>query len=214
MKCVVLLSSGIDSPVAAYLLSRYIDELIFVHADNLPYSDQLETELSLDIAKHLSKKISSNTKAYIVPHGPALKTYLSLAHPRYTCLFCKRMLLRYADRIAKDQKAISLAMGDSLGQVASQTLQNITVIDDVTTFPILRPLIGFDKEEIITIAKEIDTFSRSTTEMKGCQAVPNKPATSAQIEKVRAEEKKIAIDQLVNEAVDNATINTFNKKMD
>lgn len=209
MKVVVLLSSGIDSPVAARFISTYADELIFVHADIIPYSDQQETKTFLSIAQYLSKLMQREIKTYTLSHGPALRTYLSKANKRYTCIFCKRMLLRYASEIAKREKASVLVMGDSLGQVASQTLQNIRVIDSVTAFPILRPLIGLDKEDIVHHAKEMGTFSLSTIQMQSCQAVPNKPATQAKLNAVIDEEKKIDIQCLVDQAVNNAEVSVI-----
>ncbi|MFO8078653.1 MAG: hypothetical protein R6U21_08450 [Thermoplasmatota archaeon] len=210
MKVVVLVSSGIDSPVAARFISEYAEELFLVHADIQPYSDDQETKTFLSIAQHLSTIMQHSITTFTVSHGPALKSYLNKANKRYTCIFCKRMLIRYADEIAKRQGASAIVMGDSLGQVASQTLQNIRVIDAVTTYPILRPLLGLDKEDIIYHAKKMGTFSLSTTQMKSCQAVPNKPATQAKLNAVIAEEKKIAIDQITTNAMNNAKKITFN----
>ncbi len=209
MKCIVLLSSGIDSPVAAYLLSSYADELIFMHANTQPFSEETETKTFLDLAKHLSQNIECDSSAYLVSHGPALKAYIKQAERRFTCVFCKRMLLRYASALADRTQAAALVMGDSLGQVASQTLKNIAVIDEVTTLPILRPLIGYDKEEIIDIAKEIGTYALSTIDTGSCQAVPNKPATQAKLEQLHFEEGKIDIDTLVRNALSQANKITF-----
>ena len=116
------------------------------------------------------------------------------------------MLLRYAEKIAEKEKADAIIMGDSLGQVASQTLQNIRVIEQAVCFPILRPLVGFDKEDVIKIAKEIGTYDLSILPSDGCSSVPKKPATQAKLDKILSEEKKINIDILVKDAVDNATL--------
>ena len=203
MKFISLVSSGIDSPVATYLLSKKAEEIIFVHADNQPFTDKRETENFINLAKHLKKHISSPIKGYIVPHGEALSAYKKHCETRFTCVFCKRMLLRYAERIAEREQADAIIMGDSLGQVASQTLQNIKVIDQAVTVPILRPLIGLDKEDVIKIAKEIDTFDLSILPSDSCSAVPHRPATQAKLDQILVEEEKIDIEYLVNDAVKN-----------
>ena len=206
MKFVSLISSGIDSPVATYLISKKAEELIFVHADNQPFTDMRETENFIKLAKHLKKHISCQIKMYSVPHGDALSSYKTHCENRFTCVFCKRMLLRYAEKIAEKEHAGAIIMGDSLGQVASQTLQNIRVIEQAVDIPILRPLIGFDKEDVIKIAKEIGTYDLSILPSDDCGAVPHRPATQARPEQVLWEEKKINIKNLVNNAVNNAIL--------
>ena len=170
MKLVSLVSSGIDSPVATYLISKKIDEIILMHGDNRPFTDNQEIKNFINLAKHLKEKSSCIKKAYIIPYGKILFDYKQNCHQRYTCVFCKRMLLRLAEEIAKTEKAEGIVMGDSLGQVASQTLQNIRVIDQVVSLPIFRPLVGLDKEEIIQIAKKIGTYDLSIAKSSGCTA--------------------------------------------
>lgn len=209
MKFVSLLSSGIDSPVATYLLSEKADELIFVHADNQQFTDNREIKNFIDISKQLKKHISCQIKIYCIPHGKVLLSYKKNCEERYTCVFCKRMLLRYAEKIVEKENADAIIMGDSLGQVASQTIQNIRVIDQSINIPVLRPLIGFDKEDIIMIAKKIGTYELSILPSKGCSAVPKKPSTQAKLEKIIIEEKKIDIESLVKDAVENAKLVSF-----
>jgi len=204
MKFVSLISSGIDSPVATYLLSKKADELIFVHGDIRPFTDDREIENFKRLAKHIKKIIKSNIKIYLVSHGENLCIFKQNCNNKLTCVFCKRMLLRYAEKIAEKKKAAAIIMGDSLGQVASQTLQNIRVIDQAVKIPILRPLIGFDKEDIVKIAKEIKTYDLSILPTNGCNAVPFKPATRAKIDQILLEEQKVDIAKLVKNAVDKA----------
>ena len=194
MKLVSLLSSGIDSPVATYLLSKEADEIIFVHADNRPLTDDREINNFIKLSKHLKKHIKPKIKVILVPHGENLSCFKQNCNIRYTCVFCKRMLLRYAEQIAKKEGADAIIMGDSLGQVASQTLQNIRTIEQAVNIPILRPLIGLDKEDVIKIAKEIGTYDLSILPSDGCEAVPDKPATMAKIEQILNEEEKIDVD--------------------
>jgi len=206
MKLVSLISSGIDSPVATFLLSKKADEIIFVHADNRPLTDDREINNFIKLSKHLKKQIKSKIKIYSVPHGENLSCFKQNCNIRFTCVFCKRMLLRYAEKIAEKEGADAIIMGDSLGQVASQTLQNIRTIEDAINMPVLRPLIGFDKEDVIKIAKEIGTYNLSILPSDGCKAVPDKPATMAKIKQITEEERGIPIDDLVNNAVGSAEL--------
>jgi thiamine biosynthesis protein ThiI len=203
---VSLISSGIDSPVATFLISKKAKELIFVHSDNRPFTDEREINNFITIAKYLKRKISSKIKVYIVPHGLTLSSYKYSCEIRFTCVFCKRMMVKYAEKIAEKEHAHAIVMGDSLGQVASQTLQNIKVVDSSVKIPIIRPLIGFDKEDVVKIARKIGTYELSILPSGGCVAVPNKPSTRAKLEDVEEEEKKLDIERIVKEAVDNSQI--------
>jgi thiamine biosynthesis protein ThiI len=203
MKIVCLLSSGIDSPVATFLISKKADELIFVHADIAPFSNSNENDKFLELAKYLSKKIRCPVKLVILNHGNSLLEYKKKCNDKFTCIFCKRMLLRYAEKIAEIYDADAIVTGDNLGQVASQTLQNIKIIEKAVKIPIFRPLIGFDKEEIIKIAKKIGTYEISIKTSSDCSAVPNKPSTMAKINKILSEEKKINIKNLTSISIKN-----------
>lgn len=206
MKFVSLISSGIDSPVATYLLSKKAEEIILVHGDIRPFTDKREIENFKKIVEHLKKLVSSKIKIYLTQHGSSLSEFKKNCNNRFTCVFCKRMLLRYAEKVAEKEGADAIIMGDSLGQVASQTLQNIRVIEQSVKIPIFRPLIGFDKEDVVKIAKEIGTYSLSILKSDGCSAVPNKPATMAKINQIIEEERRIPIDDLVNNVVDSAEL--------
>ena len=116
------------------------------------------------------------------------------------------MLLRYAEMIAEKNNCDAIVMGDSLGQVASQTLQNLRVVEQATSMPILRPLIGLDKEDVIKIAKYIGTYELSISTAFGCTAVPKKPSTKAKLERILIEEEKIDLNKLVKQAVNNAKL--------
>jgi len=202
MKLVSLISSGIDSPVATFLLAKKADEIILVHADIYPFSDFREVNNFLKIAEHLKGQIKTKIKTYLIPHGSSLECYKKNSNPRFTCVFCKRMLLRYAEKISEMENADAIIMGDSLGQVASQTLQNINTIEQAVKIPVLRPLIGMDKEDIIKIAKKIGTYDLSILPSDSCTAVPDKPATMAKIEQILNEENEIDIANLVENAID------------
>ena len=204
MKLIALISSGIDSPVAAYLMSKKADELILLHADNRPFTDDCEIEKFLRLASYLKTVVSSRLSALLLPHGTSLETYTQVCNTKFTCVVCKRMMLRYAEAIAHIEHADALVMGDSLGQVASQTLQNLRVVESAVNIPILRPLIGYDKEDTIQIARKIGTYELSIIPAVKCSAVPRKPATQARLEQILAEEKKINVDELVRYAITHA----------
>ena len=141
----------------------------------------------------------------LIPHGGTLQSYKTRCDNKFTCVFCKRMMLRYAEAIAKKEDADAIVMGDSLGQVASQTLQNIRVVEQAVSIPIFRPLIGFDKEDTIRIARKIGTFDLSIAPADGCSAVPIKPSTQARLEQILTEEQKINVDELVQRVILHAT---------
>ena len=206
MKFVSLISSGIDSPVATYLLSKNADEIILVHGDIRPFTDEREIKNFILLAGHLKKIMSCPIKVYVVSHGESLSSFKQFCNNKYTCVFCKRLLLRYAEKIAEKEGADAIIMGDSLGQVASQTLQNIKVVDNAVKIPILRPLIGLDKEDVIKIAKEIGTYKLSILPTDGCSAVPSKPSTMAKLEKILEEESKIDVKILLKNAIDSVKI--------
>ena len=201
MKYVSLISSGIDSAVATYLMSKKTDEMILIHANNQPFIEEIEIDKFLEIVKHLNKILDCKIKTIIVENGPSLLEYRKNCDKKFTCVFCKRMMLRYAEKIAEKQKAIAIVMGDSLGQVASQTLQNIKTIEQAVNTAVIRPLIGFDKQEIIEIAKKIGTYEISILHSIDCTAVPYMPSTQAKLDKIVQEESKIDISRLVNQAI-------------
>lgn len=209
MKFVSLISSGIDSPVATYLLSKRAEEIILLHADNRPYTDEREIEKFVALTRHLQTLVPSKLTALIVPHGRTLKSYKTQCDSKFTCVICKRMMLRYAEDIAIQENADAIVMGDSLGQVASQTLQNIKVIEQAVGMLVLRPLIGFDKDETVRIAKKIGTYNLSIAPAGECKAVPLKPSTHARLDQIVSEEQKINVDELVRCAIAGVKTVTF-----
>ena len=206
MKFVSLISSGIDSPVATFLLAKSAEEIILVHGDIRPFIDDREIENFKKLVKHLQKVVPGKIKVYLTPHGTSLYEFKQNCNNRYTCVFCKRMLLRSAEKIAEKEGADVIVMGDSLGQVASQTIKNIRVVDQAVDIPILRPLIGFDKEDVVRIAKKIGTYDLSILPSDSCNAVPTKPATRARLETFLDEENKLNINKLVKKAVEESEL--------
>jgi thiamine biosynthesis protein ThiI len=181
------------------LLKKGVD-VVAVHYDNQPFTD--EKMLNKTTEKHSGKRM----KKYIVPHGPSQTVIARNAHRRYQCVLCRRMMFRIAERIAEMEGAEAIATGESLGQVASQTLPNIRTEEQAVNIPILRPLIGLDKVEIERIAKEIGTYKASIGPGLCCTIVPGKPSTKARIKAVIEEESKIDIEDLVEKALEGAEV--------
>ena len=204
MKFVTLLSGGIDSPVAAYLMANVGADVILLHMDNGEYGDPKEIDKVKKIAARLSEITGKELPLFIAAHGPNQEAIKKNCEYSYQCVMCKRVMQNVAKRFAQMNGCDGIIMGDSLGQVASQTLRYIKAEQCDVDFPIVRPLIGLDKEEIINIAKRIGTFDISIIQTGGCKVVPMKPVTEATIDKVLANEAKLDFEKLVADSADNA----------
>ncbi|MEF8848421.1 MAG: hypothetical protein V5A68_04730 [Candidatus Thermoplasmatota archaeon] len=203
MKLISLMSSGIDSPVATSLISERATKIIIIHADMTPFIEKEEITNFHEISRFLKKSIKKPVEMLIIPNGENIVNYKKNCNNRFTCIFCKRMMLRIGEKIAEKKSASAIVTGDSLGQVASQTLQNIRVIEQTVKIPILRPLIGRDKEEIVDMAKKRNLFELSIKESFDCHAVPKNPSTKAKLDDILNEEKKINIKKMVEKSVRN-----------
>lgn len=205
-RAVVLLSSGIDSPAAAYLMMKRGVSMSGVFADSGKWAGKDTKALALDNARILSKWCPGRAFPLRVIN---LEKFLSEVYEKcdthYTCLFCKRFMLKAAEAIAAENRFEGIVTGENLGQVASQTLQNMSVISSCTDSLILRPLLTYDKEEIVTIARKIGTFHEFCGDTK-CLAVPKKPATCSNNNVIRANESRLDIEELVKDAVENAEL--------
>lgn len=206
MKVVSLLSGGIDSPVSTHLLLRKGVEVVAVHYDNQPFTDDKQLNKTKELIKRLEEHSGKMVKKYIVPHGPSQTEIARNTHRRYQCVMCRRMMFRIAERIAEIEGADAIATGESLGQVASQTLPNIRTEEHAVNIPILRPLIGMDKVEIEKIAKEIGTYEASIGPGLCCTIVPDKPSTKARLKAIIEEESKIDLEELVEKALEGAEV--------
>ena len=205
LKFVTLLSGGIDSPVAAYLMANVGADVILLHMDNGEFGDPKEIDKVKKIAKRLSEITGKDLPLFIADHSTNQAAIKKNCEYSYQCVMCKRVMQNVAKRFAQEHGCDGIIMGDSLGQVASQTLRNIRAEQADVDFPIVRPLIGLDKEEIIDIAKRIGTFDISIIQTGGCKVVPAKPITEASIEKVLANESKLDFDKLIADSVNSAT---------
>jgi thiamine biosynthesis protein ThiI len=185
-RVVALLSSGIDSPVAAWLMMKRGCGVIPVHFT----TSQAQTEQVEAIVEALNRHAYGwLLRPIILSHQEALEPVLAqlreMRQVRWTCLFCKRIILSKAAEIAEEMGASALVTGDSLGQVASQTLSNLEVISYGIPKPILRPLIGMDKTEIMDLARKIGTYDASIKSSHACPFLPDRPLTQARMEKLR-----------------------------
>ena len=201
MKGVVLISGGIDSPVAAYIMMKKGVETIFVHFDNKPYTDEKQLNKTKKLVEILSKKFNKKIKLYLVNHGPNQTEFLKKTNHRYNCLLCRSLMYRVAEKIAIKEKADFLITGENLAQVASQTLDNLIVEDKSIKIPVLRPLLCHDKNDIIKIAKAIGTFETSILPGMCCSHIPKHPVTRAKKEEFEFELQKIEVDKLVEDSL-------------
>jgi len=202
----VLLSSGIDSPVAAWLMMRRGVTLSGVFADSGSWAGQATKDLAKDNARILSTWSPGRAfPLWIVNVEPFLNAMATCCDRHYTCLFCKRFMMRVAEAIGKENRLEGIVTGENLGQVASQTLQNMGVITSSVSTTVFRPLLTYDKDETVALARMIGTYHESPGDTS-CKAVPVKPATCSHHEYICEEEAKLPMDDLVHEAVEKAEL--------
>lgn len=203
-KVVVLLSSGIDSPVAAYMMMKRGCEVIALNCDNVPFTTPKAGELFDELVDQLNIYAKgSPIKKRKIPFGEYLQAVKEKAPEKMTCVLCKSGMYRIAEKLALKLGADAIVDGSSVGQVASQTLSNILATRYGVNMPILSPLIGLDKEEITQIAKEIGTFEISKIDDGGCSAVPKYPETQADLERVKLACEDMDQDEEIEKAFKN-----------
>ena len=202
-KVLVMLSGGIDSPVAAWRMMKRGAQAIQIHFYSYPYTDKASLEKVIELAEILATW-NYRTSVYLVPFADIQREIVTATPPPFRVLLYRRLMVRIAQQVAESIKADALVTGESLGQVASQTLGNLRAIEDVADIPILRPLIGDDKADIISLAQQIGTFDISTLPHEDCCSlfVPEHPATNASIADLRHAEQALNIDGLVKQALE------------
>jgi thiamine biosynthesis protein ThiI len=206
-KVVSLLSGGIDSPVATYRILKRGAKAILCHFHSAPFTDTSSERKAEELAR-LIAAWQGPTTLYLVPLGNAQQQIVVSAPPDLRVVLYRRLMVRIAERIARSESAKALVTGDSLGQVASQTLANIACVDDVASLPVLRPLIGDDKQEIVSQAQRIGTYETSILPFEDCCSlfVPRSPATNASIESCRKAEADLDLEALVASCMQGADI--------
>lgn len=203
---VMLMSGGIDSPVSLYYLLRQGHEMVTVHLDNRPFTDDSPLEKVMDHLQLLRARFDQKLPLYLLPHGPTQINLMRNTDRHVGCVLCRRFMWRSAEKIAERESATFLATGEALGQVASQTLSNMRSATASVALPIVRPLIGFDKQEIEAVAKTIGTYGISTRPGLCCQAVPDKPATRSNIIQILEEEQRIDVEAMIDDCVRRAVV--------
>ncbi len=206
-KAALLLSGGIDSPVAGYMIAKRGVELCAVHFYSYPYTSERAKEKVLDLARIISQSCCG-IKVFVVPFTDIqLKIHEKCADD-YTTLIMRRFMMRIAEKIAQREGAEALITGESVGQVASQTMTALHMTNMVVSMPVFRPLIGFDKIEIIRYAEKIGTYETSCLPYEDCCTVftPRHPATHPKLEKILESEARLDGDALIEEAIRNTEI--------
>ena len=215
-KAMLLLSGGIDSPVAGYLSQKRGVALEVIHFFSPPYTSERAKQKVIDLTKELTT-FGGKIKLHIIPFTAIQEKIQAQVPENYTMTSTRRMMLKIADKLREKQQILALITGESLGQVASQTLESMVAINDVTSTPIIRPLITMDKEEIIDIAKKIGTHEISIRPYEDCCTIftPASPKTKPKLEKVSRFESYVDFDELVTDAVNNVeTIIVTKEKKD
>jgi thiamine biosynthesis protein ThiI len=209
-RVVCLLSGGIDSPVAAWRMMKRGCAVTFVHFHSYPILSRASIEKARSLATLLTRWQHSS-RLYLVPFGEIQQQVLLTVPAPIRVVVYRRLMLRIAERIAKMRKAQALVTGDAVGQVASQTLENLAVVGKVATMPLFRPLIGMDKDEIMAQAQVIGSYPISIIPDQDCCTLftPRNPATRARFDEVEAGERGLSIDELVETAVRTAEVEDF-----
>ncbi len=203
-RAVGLLSGGLDSPVACWLMMKRGCPIVPLYFDNAPFTDESTTERAINVAGVLFDwAIGFPRRVYVVSQGPNLEAFRGKRRfERLTCILCKRMMYRIAEKIADMVRAEGIVTGEAIGEQASQTLRNLRVLNSaVTKYPIHRPLLGFDKAETEQIARKIGTYEACIQKAKGCTAVPRKPVTMAKLQEVAQAEETLDIEGMVERSV-------------
>jgi thiamine biosynthesis protein ThiI len=205
-----LLSGGIDSPVAAYRLMRRGCRVSLVHFHSYPILSRASQEKVREIAALLTR-YQQHTRLYLVAFGDIQRKIVLTAPPPLRVVLYRRLMLRIAEELARAGRAKAIVTGDVIGQVASQTLENLSVIGSIAQLPIFRPLIGLDKDEITIEAQRLGTYSISIIEDQDCCQLftPRHPATKARLRDVEAAEHELPIAELVSQAVTGAVVEEF-----
>jgi thiamine biosynthesis protein ThiI len=211
-RAVFLISGGIDSPVAAWLLMRKGVEPVFAYFDNYPLCDQAAESIALETIKRVCEETKvANARVYLVSHAPDLRDILSNCPTKYACILSRRIMFRVAEQIAMREDCQAIVTGDAIGQKASQTLQNIVAADCVLkSSHVLRPLVGMNKLQIERYARKIGTYPISIRPGVATCGVPtDNPSTSARRDRLSEVETALNLGAMVKRDLENARILTI-----
>ena len=201
-RATLLLSGGIDSPVAGWMIAKRGVRISAVHFHSYPYTSDRAKEKVLDLARILSESCCG-VRVHVVPFTRIQMEIHEKCPEEYTTLIMRRFMMRIAERVARLEHAEALITGESIGQVASQTMAALGTTDSVVDMPVFRPVIGFDKSEIVDLARKIGTFETSSLPYEDCCTVftPRHPATNPKMEKILEGEDKLDVEGLIEEAI-------------
>jgi len=213
-KVMLLLSGGIDSPVAAYMLLKRGVSIEAIHFESPPFTSDRAKQKVTDLASTLTRYCKRVT-LHVIPFTEVQKAIHKEMPASYTMTIMRRIMLQIAEKVSVERKALALATGESLGQVASQTLDSMHTINEVTNYPVLRPLLAMDKLEIMDIAKKIDTYDISIRPYEDCCTIftPANPTTKPKRDKVARFESRFDFTDLINEAVASKETLIFENEM-
>ena len=205
-----LLSGGIDSPVAAWRMMRRGCRVLFVHFHSYPILSLASQEKARELARLLTR-FQFDSRLFLVPFGEIQQRVVLAVPPPLRVVVYRRLMMRIAERIARLNRAQALVTGDVVGQVASQTLENMATIGGVVSLPVLRPLVGMDKDEITAEAQRLGTYPISIIPDQDCCTLftPRHPATRAKPSEVERAEAELPTDEIVAQAVDAAMVERF-----
>lgn len=211
----ILISGGIDSPVAAYMMAKRGVRLTAIHFASPPYTSQRAEQKVVKLLKKVAK-YSGDMTMYTVPFTEIQETIKNQCPEELFTIIMRRLMMDIAQRIAEDKKCAALITGESLGQVASQTIHAIACTDAVATMPVFRPLIGMDKQEIIDISYKIDTFETSIEPYEDCCTVftPKHPRTRPVLKYVERAQNECDFEPMIKTAIENLKITYINPRED
>ena len=201
-KGLLLLSGGIDSPVAGYMMAKRGIKIEALYFESFPYTSELAREKVFSLARKVSA-YSGSIVVHVVSLTEIQEELVRSCEEDYFTLLLRRFMMKIANRVAKDCECGALITGESLGQVASQTMEALNVTNSVSELPVFRPLIGMDKEEIVVISRKIDTFDISIQPYEDCCTVftPKHPRTRPELHKVEAQEENLDVEGLIERAL-------------
>ena len=206
-KAMLLISGGIDSPVAGYMIAKRGVSLAAIHFYSYPYTSERARDKVVELARLVSE-YAGNFDLYLVPFTEIQTTIYDKCPSSETTVLMRRLMMKIAERTAKSCGALALVTGESIGQVASQTIESLAVTNDAVDMPVFRPLIGFDKEEIIERAKKIGTFETSILPYEDCCTVfvPQHPVTRPSVDRLRASEALVDFEPMIEAAIRNTEV--------
>lgn len=202
-KSTILLSGGIDSPVAGYMISKRGVELEAVHFHSHPYTSDRAKEKVIDLAREMAQ-YCGKIRLHIVPFTQIQLDIIEKCPENYLTVIMRRIMMRIAEKVSNSVGSAALITGESIGQVASQTMESLVCTDNAVSIPVFRPLIGMDKEEIVTISKKIGTYETSILPYEDCCTifVPKHPKTKPQLDEIIEAEKALEnIEEMIEQAI-------------